>query len=192
MFIYYMQLAKKAGAELLLELGRISPDEELEIRTAWVYQVSIEGVERIKTEAAHLLALLETDKDRQVIALDSLACIPVYGGPAELLDDALAWIERALAEKPDMITLKGTKGSLLFEKGNVEEGLRLLEEVLEKTGSDGDRAICKYYMALHHHRRSELQLAYRWLREAQEIGLQSPVKSRVENELSGMRETSIS
>lgn len=94
-------------------------------------------------------------KQSRAEALDALACLPLFYGHADLLEEGLRLIDRAIAESPDAITLKGTKGSLLIELGLVDEGFRLIEQVAAETKSQNDLAIVGYYRALAYAKRGD-------------------------------------
>jgi hypothetical protein len=105
-------------------------------------------------------------RDTRVEVLDCLACIPVNFGRKELLEDALRYIELALAEAPSQITLKGTKAALLIEADRLEEGSQLLEQVAVITESENDRAIITFYRVMVCLKKGDRRQARTLLREA--------------------------
>jgi tetratricopeptide (TPR) repeat protein len=112
-------------------------------------------------------------------ALDALACIPLFFGHQELSQQAMAYIEQAIEEEPQGISYRGTKGSLLVEAGQDQEGLAMLEEVLAETGSEHDRAICSYYIALAKCRLGDFNEARRLLLAATQKYPKCVVRSKV-------------
>ncbi len=87
---------------------------------------------------------------------------------AQLMDylpEADVYSQAAIALQPDVITLKGTRGSILVELCRVEEGVAMLEEVFENSPSNFDKTISAYFLALGHHRARRVEQAQPWLDE---------------------------
>ncbi len=123
--------------------------------------------------------------------LDMLAGIPVFYGLRQLIPEALAAIEKALALDPQRITLRGTKASLLIENGEIEAGERMLEEVCAHSPSENDQAICTYYLALAQKKKGSGEEAVRQLWAAKAKYPKCPVAARIERLiLGGEQETS--
>jgi len=49
--------------------------------------------------------------------------------------------------KPDSITMRGTKGALLIERGCLQEGIAMLKELKEQGASENDKSISAYSIA---------------------------------------------
>lgn len=111
--------------------------------------------------------------------LDGIACISVFHDFPDFIPQALACIDEAIALEPDTITLKGTKASLLVESGRLEEGLKLLEDVMKDTKSSNDCAICSYYTALVYRRLGNWEEGKKLLQEAEQKYPVCSVKKRV-------------
>lgn len=97
--------------------------------------------------------------DKRATRLDVLACIPLTYDCPESIPHALGFIDRAIIEQPDALTYLGTKGSLLVEAGDLEGGIRLLEEVAAKSKAQVDQEYCAYYLAFAVQKRGEKEKA---------------------------------
>jgi len=162
----------------------------LSTETYWIHCLMQAGKRELaKVECQRLLEENNGLTDSRADILDNLACIPIYYNHPEMLDDASHYIDMALAEAPDLITLKGTKASILIEQGFVAEGMKLLEEVIEKSDSKNDQAICKYYMALGWYKNGEVNKAYEYLRAAQAFDPKCIVHTQIENQIVGRKNT---
>lgn len=158
---------QERAREVLENACRDSGMDSLATCIMWIRLLSHTG----RSEEANLAMTSAADnwhtlgKTRGEV-LDSLASLPLFYGCGELQAQAMAYIDQAIAEEPEAITLKGTKGSLLVESGRSKEGLELLTEVLEHTKSENDRAICSYYIALAHSELGAWQKGFELLQEA--------------------------
>lgn len=81
-------------------------------------------------------------------AADAFACIPLSEERPDLLPEAVAWMHRAVAAFPTVLTYQGTLGSLLAESGDDDGAERLLEKVFKETTAVHDWAICAAYLAI--------------------------------------------
>jgi len=173
-----MERARELVAEIC---GHLEPQAVCGARMSWIYVLVSRGqTEEVAREKSAMIENWQSLKASRAEVLDGLACLPIYYGWPEMLDEGLEYIERALREAPGLITLKGTKSSLLIEKGELDEGLRLLEEVAESTASENDRAIIGYYRALAYLKKGDRTNARHLLREAAEKYPRCIVKARIE------------
>lgn len=118
-------------------------------------------------EAYCAMAIPNTSK---VAELDQLACLPLYGQvPEEKHHAALGLAEfcvrKALELAPNRVTLKGTLGGCLVERGHFDEAEPLLMECYQN-GSTFDRAICSLFLGLIAEHRHEWRTALRFARES--------------------------
>jgi len=155
-------------------------------RHCWIHcLLATDQIEPAKTECEDLLKDSRGFDKPYAEVLDALACLPVYHTYPKMLDDAMRYINLAISEAPDMITLKGTKASLLIEQGSLDEGMELLEEVSQKSAAKSDQAICKYYTAFAWYKKGEVNKAYEHLRLAQAIDPHCLVHQKIENLIAG-------
>ncbi|PTY00573.1 hypothetical protein DB345_00270 [Spartobacteria bacterium LR76] len=95
--------------------------------------------------------------DQKIVVLENISQLVIEGRRIDLLPEADHYSQMALEMKPAEITLKGTRGSILIEQGKLTEGVTMLQEVLETTQSENDRAICWFYMALTSFKKGETE-----------------------------------
>jgi len=119
----------------------------------------------------------------KTLVLDGLACLPILEGLRTYLDEADHWSIKALELSPNDLTLKGTRGSLLVEKSQLDEGEILLREVFENSESDFDYGICAFYLGLIAKRRGNEREAIRLGRIARRILPEPWPLSRASNEI---------
>lgn len=102
-------------------------------------------------------------------ALDGFAtCVLMYG-VREFLPEADRYSEELLRNKPDEWTVKGTRGSILVERGDLSAGIAMLTEVMEHDPSAFDRAIAASFLALAEWRKNNRESAQMWLRQSLEL-----------------------
>lgn len=133
----------------LLEEPALSAQAHLVLATTVIDACAKEHqVAEIRTLGARLLAR-DMPADVRVELLDFLACSAFYHDCHELLDDAWAWLADALKLAPGLLTLQGTRASLLIERNRDFAAAKpLLEELLRTSSSACDQGICKFYFAL--------------------------------------------
>lgn len=155
-FFYGNRLAQ--GGEIIrgaawIERGLRYPttgqSKELLLGSAWL----LAGGGRVDRAREIYLELLASDDvpHRSLLrrdAADGLACLGIYHERPDLLSEGKEIINQVIAEEPHAITLKGTLGGILYELGETEAARTVLQEVLEKSLSDLDRAISAAYLAV--------------------------------------------
>jgi hypothetical protein len=159
----------------------------LDARTFWIHILLREGK---KPEAlAEIERLLKegVPSTKHAEVLDSVACISFYHGHFDLLEDSMRYIDEAIAEEPDIITIKGTKGALLIETGRLDEGIAMLEHVLATSTAAVDKAISEYYLAYACHKKGDAHEAMKHLSAAIATGTNCAVRSRIEAEVRGLK-----
>jgi tetratricopeptide (TPR) repeat protein len=123
-----------------------------------------------------------------VEVLDLIACIPVFYGHPEMLDVSMRCIDVAIQKAPDMITLKGTKGSLLIDQGSIDEGIEMLEEVRNSSNAPLDKAISTYFLALAFFKKGEKEKCNDLLKSAIALDPQCVVRWRIEESILGIKQ----
>jgi len=136
-------------------------------RVLWLHLLMRFGKkEEARAVKSALLADSSSVNATPVEILDSLACLPLYYDQQDMPEEGLGDIEQAITVAPELITLQGTKASLLIELNRIDEGLQLIDFVEEKTHSDHDRAIVSYYRALAWSKRNDFKKAHALLQDA--------------------------
>jgi predicted Zn-dependent protease len=79
--------------------------------------------------------------------LNNIAIADVKMGTRELLDEADTFSKTACEKMPWQAEFKWTRALVLVEKGNIDQGLALLREAMEKSESSDHKAIYASYIA---------------------------------------------
>ena len=103
----------------------------------------------------------------------------LYSHVPPLFDDAEKWIRRALDAHPQALTLKGTLGALLAEKGADEEALPLLRELHARAETETDLGISAAYLTVLATRRGAETEAARYRQQARTALPEDPLVQRV-------------
>jgi hypothetical protein len=132
--------------------------------------------------AAHrkLLAQSSLSASERNHALDSFATGVLMYGATEYLPEADRYSEELIRSQPNEWTVKGTRGSILVEKGDVQAGMDMLLQVLESDPSEFDQAIAASFLALAEWKRHNQEAAQTWLRRATEIQPNCVAAKRIE------------
>ena len=102
-------------------------------------------------------------------------------GAKDFLPEADQYSLELLRIKPDEWTVKGTRGSILVEKGELERGMRMLSEVIEHDPSTFDRAIAASFLALGELKKNNRESALKWLRVANDLDPECASARRVQS-----------
>lgn len=81
------------------------------------------------------------------LAVDGFITQALFSDPRPYLAKMDVYSKQLLEAKPNDWSIKGTRGSVLIELGRLEEGKRMLEEVLRNDGRGFVRAIGAAYLA---------------------------------------------
>ncbi|MCI0390761.1 MAG: site-2 protease family protein [Acidobacteria bacterium] len=114
-----------------------------------------------------------TDVERAYL-LDILASIVINLGQKQYLAQADRWSQEALKLAGHSKTIQVTRGAILIELGQYEEGKQMLI-LLTKSGNDPvDVVIGSYYLAKADHRLGNNEQAWIWLKQAEMAGKKVP------------------
>jgi len=101
-------------------------------------------------EARNLFVQLRKSSDLKPVEnirlLNDIATADIMIGRKELLEEADAFSKIVCENMPWQTEFKWTRGLVLVEKGNIEQGLALLKEVIDKLETSHRKAICAYYI----------------------------------------------
>ena len=139
------------------------------IGPSWSWMVNQVEAAGLLTHCREQLSIPQLPIAERVTLLDTfVTCVLMYGA-GEFLPEAERYSEELFTLKPDEWTVKGTRGSVLIETGRLEEGVSMLQEVMDKDPSAFDRAISASFLALAELKRNNLDLAAEWLRKSREL-----------------------
>lgn len=100
--------------------------------------------------------------EKWAAAADILGTLALSAGKPELVAESLPLLRRAVEGFPEMHTYQGTLASLLFESGQIDEAVPMLDQVARESPNMYDQVIGSAYLVLFHARRNELELAAQW------------------------------
>jgi hypothetical protein len=107
-------------------------------------QNQIEQVERLCLDYIQQ----DVSQAQKVTMLDAIASYILHRSSSPFLKQAERFARLGLEIAPGTLTLKGTLGSILVEKGNFVEGELLLHDCLHGSNALHDRAISSFYLGV--------------------------------------------
>ena len=108
--------------------------------------------------------------DQRCAVLDAFVTYVLMHGTSEFLAEADRYSEELFRLKPDEWTIKGTRGSVLVEKGDLAAGAAMLKDVMANDSNSFDRAISASFLALAELKQNNRPEALRWLTISRESG----------------------
>lgn len=112
-----------------------------------------------------LLVPIDRAKEFAVFA-DSFASGVLFRYQPPCFEEALLLVRRASELCPELLTLKGTMGGLLFEMGERDEARPLLQACYDGNGSPADRGISAAYLAHYALTEKNTDAVTKYVREA--------------------------
>ncbi len=111
--------------------------------------VGTEQWDSAKRIAERILAdsSVESDDPMRWEAGDTFACAVLYGDDRATMPRAIQLLESLIKDFPDVVTLKGTLGGLLFEIGEFDRSEAILKDVIAKSTAAIDQGISSAYLA---------------------------------------------
>jgi len=95
--------------------------------------------------------------------LDTFVTAILMYGATEYLQQADVYSNELFRLQPDVATIKGTRGSVLVEMGELSAGMIMLEEVMKSDSDNFVRAIAASFLALGHWKQNNLSEAQHWI-----------------------------
>ncbi len=143
------------------------PEEQWELRNYVAQYVYAFGLIDEAIDALHSMLKTPAPNDADFAsAVDGFASYTLFAGRQKWFDEAEKLLREALVKCPEVITLKGTLGGLLFEKGETAESLPLLESLYAESSEPVDRGISAAYLAVHASSKNDEAAAERFATEA--------------------------
>ena len=135
------------------------------------------------------LGLLETEDGREpalhYILLNNVAYLNTLMGDPALLPEADQYSAEALKHLPWVAPVIGTRGTVLVELGQIEEGIALLTKAMSLHPDKQGKALNACHIALGEFRRGEAAEAHKYLVTAQTLDPHCVLLPRVKAELAG-------
>lgn len=149
--------------------GTAQAGGETPVGPSWSWMVNQVEATGLLTQCREQLSDPQLPNGERAALLDTFAtCVLMYGA-GEFLPEADRYSEELYTLKPDEWTVKGTRGSILIETGRLEEGMSMLQEVMDKDPSAFDRAISASFLALAELKRNNVDVAAKWLRKSRDL-----------------------
>jgi hypothetical protein len=140
--------------------------ESIEWSVNWQSLVEQGKGEEMLRQCGGILNQRGLPADLRLHLLDAFATCVLMLGASDHITEADRYSEELFCTRPNEWTVKGTRGSVLIEMGELEEGEKLLGEVVDSDPLAFDRAIAASYMALAQIKRGQLEAASLWLEKA--------------------------
>jgi tetratricopeptide (TPR) repeat protein len=147
---------------------------------SWRWQVLHVQPDFLLAEARKQLNAPQLPAKAHCHALDLFVTAVLMYGRTEFLAEANEYSKELIEANPDEWTVKGTRGSILIDLGDIEAGMAMLGEVMEKDPSPFDRAIGASFLALGELKRNNRAVAQEWLRTARALDPNCGALVRVE------------
>ncbi|HZQ46842.1 MAG TPA: site-2 protease family protein [Verrucomicrobiae bacterium] len=110
-----------------------------------------------------------SDPVQNALALNNLAYTDIMLGNKELLSEADACSRQAVEKLPWMAAIKGTRGNVLIELGQIEQGIVLLRESMRDGESASSKAENACHIASAEQKRGNMEEFQRYLEMARSL-----------------------
>jgi tetratricopeptide (TPR) repeat protein len=204
-FLKEQELAKLHVGYFAAEALLAYTDNDFDTAQSWVEQaLTLDGNSAIARnvlgilQMAHgeypasretFLQLLETEEAKQpalhYILLNNVAYLNALMGDPALLTEADHYSAEALKHLPWVPPVIGTRGTVLVELGQIEEGVAMLKKSMSLHLDKQGKALNACHIALGEFRRGETAEAHKYLVTAQTLDPNCVLLPRVKTELSG-------
>ena len=125
-----------------------------------------------------LLSELAEDANVFPFLLNNIAYVDALLGRPELLPEADDFSRRALEKAPWVVYFKGTRGIVLVELGQYDEGVALLEDALRKHPDKWGKAINASYLGVAAERRGHASESHSFFAMARKLDPHCPLLAR--------------
>lgn len=173
---FYSKRGQANDAMLLLHLLRDTPlktplnkSTHDNLTPSWRWLVKHHSAEELLKQFRGPLERPEISPENRQIYLDTFATCVLMFGANQFLEEADRYSEELLRSKPDELSYKGTRGSVLIEKGDLTDGIAMLEEVMNGATDPNDLTISASFLALAYHKQGQRAEALRWLATSRQI-----------------------
>jgi Flp pilus assembly protein TadD len=120
---------------------------------------------------------------KRYVILNNIAYADALTGDPELLPEADAYSKEAYSGAPWTAYIIGTRGTVLVELGQFQEGIKLLHESIEKHKEARSKALNACHLAIAYARMGDDEQADKYLKLARQFDVQCVLLERTENEL---------
>jgi predicted Zn-dependent protease len=121
-----------------------------------------------------LLKAENTSDAERVYILEMLGSIVINHRQMQYLTQADYWSQEAMKLAAHSKTIQGTRGAILIELGRHEEGKQTLLPLTEPGNDLIDIVVSSSYLARADHHLGNSEQAWKWLKQAEQVGLKDP------------------
>jgi hypothetical protein len=116
--------------------------------------------------------------------MDAFATAVLFYGATSFLPEASQYSDELTQTVPEAWTVKGTRGSILIDRGDIEAGTVILEDVVKHDPSPIDRGIAASFLAMAEFKRNHPDAALEWIGLARRLDPNCGALPRMESILS--------
>ncbi|MFZ5876036.1 MAG: site-2 protease family protein [Nitrospirota bacterium] len=145
--------------------------------------IYINEFERARESLMEALKATDIRPEDRLILLSNIALADILSGRNDLLEEADRYSAQAYQNIPWVPGVKDTRGMVLVESGQLQEGLALLRTAIIEQTEPEIKATIAAYMAIGEKRRGNIERATRYLDITRTLAPQCRLLNRVKTEL---------
>ena len=116
----------------------------------------------------------------RALLMNDIACVNALTGTKELLDEAEEYSDHALKVFPWSASVKGTRGTVFVQRGQLADGIGLLQHSLQESEERGGRAQNACWLAIAETRRGNYEAARSYVKIARALQSECFLLARAE------------
>ena len=130
--------------------------------------------------SSHFICGVTVDVAGRALLMDDIAYVDALTGTKELLDEADEYSDHALKVFPWSASVKGTRGTVFVQRGQLADGIGLLQHSLEECEERAERAQQAGWLAIAETRRGNYEAARSYIKIARELQSECSLVARAE------------
>jgi len=178
--------------KLLWSIKRVSPSEtctearkEMEATSlAWKEALRVWPLSHLLAIYRHRIHSANTTSKERLGDLDAFACVVLLSGASAYLPEADEYSRKLAEAKPNDSSVLATRGSILIELGQLDDGMKILQRIYEHEQRPFNRGLAAAFMALGYARRDDVDSARHWVGLGREADPECIPLNRIEGLLS--------
>ncbi|MEO0378528.1 MAG: hypothetical protein AAF329_28825, partial [Cyanobacteria bacterium P01_A01_bin.17] len=179
---YAFDIAEYKMGKMLSELRKVPSSQKKNCDTMLFWDLVFEEVNcsDVLNYYRQIIEKTPSSISERNDCLDSFVTIVLLQGTLEYLEEADRYSKELINNLPNEWTVKGTRGCVLVEKGEILKGIELLTGVMENEEEPSARVISASYLALAYSHQGCPQKAREWLAVGRDIEPHCRLFSRAE------------
>lgn len=166
------------------------PDTWLNKSGLGIVLLDLNRIEEARQCFSEALDCTSLPPETEALFWNNLAWADLMVGSTDLRAEADRLSQQAFERTPWVPPITGTRGSVLVEIGNLDEGIKLLERALAKNHESSAKALNACYIALALAKKGLPLEAEERLRQARKLHPKCPLIARMEREIAGLQAVS--